>query len=37
MGAGRAEAGRARLREVQSEARAKGLGLLARQAASAQG
>ena len=33
MRSGRAEAGRARLREVASEARSKGLELLARQAA----
>src|SRR5262249_61811975 len=33
MRAGRTEAGRARLRDVETEARARGLGLLARQAA----
>jgi predicted negative regulator of RcsB-dependent stress response len=37
MGSGRAEAGRARLRDIVSEARAKGLELLARQAAARAG
>jgi hypothetical protein len=33
IGSGREQAGRARMREVESAARAKGLALLARQAA----